>query len=144
MEVNEEKSLEELYNLKRQEVGLKRRKTPSGKYLEIFPSPGPILVSIDFPEFTCRCPRTSQPDFATITLKYIPNNWCIELKSLKYYLNSFRDEGHFHEEIVKLMEKDLREVLLPRKLTVIGEFDVRGGTYPTIFAGDNIIIEEEE
>ena len=66
------KALEELYGLYKKEVGLERRQTESGKYLEIFKSPGKILVTIEFPEFTCRCPRTSQPDFANITLKYIP------------------------------------------------------------------------
>jgi len=138
-----EKTLEELYNLHKKEVGLERRQTPSGKFIEVFRSPGPIMVSIEFPEFTCKCPRTGNPDFAVITLKYIPDSWCVELKSLKYYLNSFRDEGHFHEEVVKLLETDLREVLFPRKLTIIGEFNVRGGTYPTIFAGDNIMEEED-
>ena len=141
--MSEEQTLEELYNLKKQEVGLKRVKTPSGKYLEIFPSPGPILVNIEFPEFTCKCPRSGNPDFAIITLKYIPNNWCVELKSLKYYYNSFRDEGHFHEKVVKLIETDLREVIIPRKLTIIGEFNVRGGTSPTIFAGDYPVGEED-
>jgi 7-cyano-7-deazaguanine reductase len=136
-------TLEELYNLKKKEVGLERRKTPSGKWLEVFPSPGPILVNIAFPEFTCRCPRTSHPDFATITIKYMPFNNCVELKSLKYYLNSFRDEGHFHEEVIHLIEQDLRETLIPKRLTVIGEFNVRGGTHPTIFAGDEIVVEEK-
>jgi 7-cyano-7-deazaguanine reductase len=138
-----EQTLEELYNLKKKEVGLKRVSTKSGKWLEIFPSPGPVLVTIDFPEFTCRCPKSGNPDFATITLKYIPNNWCVELKSLKYYYNSFRDEGHFHEEIVHLIEQDLRDAIIPRKLTIIGEFNVRGGAYPTIFAGDYPVGEEE-
>lgn len=139
----EEVTLEELYNLRKKEVGLKRVVTKSGKYLEVFPSPGPILVVIDFPEFTCRCPKTGNPDFATITLRYIPNNWCVELKSLKYYYNSFRDEGHFHEEVVHLIEQDLRDAIVPRKLTIVGEFNVRGGTYPTIFAGDYPVGEEE-
>jgi len=131
-----EQSLEELYGLQKKEVELERRLTPSGKALEVFPTPGPVLVNIEFPEFTCLCPRTSQPDFANFNIKYIPEKVCVELKSLKFYLNSFRSEGHFHEAVTFQIERDLRSVLEPRKLTVTGEFNVRGGTYPTIFAGD--------
>ena len=136
------KTLEELYGLYKKEVGLERRQTISGKYLEAFKTPGKILVTIEFPEFTCRCPRTGHPDFANITLKYIPKDWCVELKSLKYYYNSFRDEGRFHEEVIHLMEKDIRQVLEPTKLVVIGDFNVRGGTHPIISAGDGLVIEE--
>jgi len=132
------KNLEELYGIYKKEVGLERRQTISGKWLEVFPSPGKILVTIDFPEFTCKCPRTGYPDFATITLKYIPKGRCVELKSWKYYLNSFRDEGHFHEEVVHLIERDVRGVLDPMRLTIIGDFNVRGGTHPVIGAGDGI------
>lgn len=137
------KALEELYGLYKKEVGLERRQTESGKWLEIFKSPGKILVTIEFPEFTCKCPRTSQPDFANITLKYIPLEWCVELKSWKYYLNSFRDEGHFHEEVVYMIEKDVRGVLEPVRLTIIGDFNIRGGTHPIIGAGDGLEMEEE-
>lgn len=133
-----EKTLEELYNLKRHEVELKRVQTKSGKWLEVFQSPGSCIVEVEFPEFTCLCPKTSQPDLATITLTYIPKDWCVELKSLKYFLNSFRNEGYFHEEVCILIEGDLREVLDPVKLAIIGEFNVRGGTYPTITVGDDI------
>jgi len=136
-------TLEELYGLYKKEVGLERRVTESGKWLEVFPSPGKIIVTIEFPEFTCLCPRTGHPDFANITLKYIPGPWCVELKSWKYYLNSFRNEGRFHEEVVKMIEFDAREVLKPSKLTIIGDFNVRGGTHPIIGAGDNIGSEEE-
>jgi len=136
------KNLEELYGIYKKEVGLERRQTISGKWLEVFPSPGKILVTIDFPEFTCKCPRTGYPDFATITLKYIPKGRCVELKSWKYYLNSFRDEGHFHEEVVHLIERDVRGVLDPMRLTVIGDFNVRGGTHPVVGAGDGIDWEE--
>lgn len=134
----EGKTLEELYDIYRKEVNLQRVKTESGKYLEVFPSPGKVHVSIEFPEFTCRCPRTGHPDFANITITYIPRDWCVELKSWKYYLNSFRDEGHFHEQVVHLIEKDARIVLDPVKLTIIGDFNVRGGTHPIIGAGDGI------
>ena len=136
------KTLEELYGLYKKEVGLERRQTISGKWLEIFKAPGKIIVTIEFPEFTCLCPRTSHPDFANITLKYIPLEWCVELKSWKYYLNSFRDEGHFHEEVVYMIEKDVRAVLEPVKLTIIGDFNVRGGTHPVIGAGDGLEGEE--
>jgi len=135
------KNLEELYGIYKKEVGLERRQTISGKWLEVFPSPGKILVTIDFPEFTCKCPRTGYPDFATITLKYIPKGRCVELKSWKYYLNSFRDEGHFHEEVVHLIERDVRGVLDPMRLTVIGDFNVRGGTHPVVGAGDGFLEE---
>lgn len=129
-------TLEELYGIAKHEVKLERVETISGRWLERFPTPGQVLVSIEFPEFTCRCPRTSQPDFATLTIKYIPGPYCLELKSWKYYLNSFRDEGHFHEEVVSLIERDVRMVLQPRKLIIMGDFNVRGGTHPTIYSGD--------
>jgi 7-cyano-7-deazaguanine reductase len=131
------KTLEELYGLKQNPVSLSRVRTISGKYLEVFNSPGAVKIVVDFPEFTCLCPKTSQPDFATVILKYIPDKWCVEFKSLKYYLNSFRNEGHFHEEMTLLMYNDLKTVLGPRKLFLLGEFNVRGGTYPTISAGED-------
>jgi 7-cyano-7-deazaguanine reductase len=138
------KTLEELYGLYRKEVGLKRVETESGKWLEVFPAPGKIIVTIEFPEFTCLCPRTGHPDFANITIKYIPKEWCVELKSWKYYLNSFRNEGHFHEEVVQMIEKDARGVLDPIKLTIIGDFNVRGGTHPVVAAGNELGILDEE
>ena len=133
-----EKTLEELYELVKHKVNLERIKTQSGKWIEVFPAPGEVLINIDFPEFTCLCPRTSQPDFATITIKYIPKDWCIELKSWKFYLNSFRNEGHFHEEVVSLIERDIRLAIFPKKLTIIGDFNVRGGTHPLILSGDKL------
>ncbi len=130
-------TLEELYNLKKHEVQLTRVVTSSGKWLEVFKAPeGNYTVEIEFPEFTCLCPKTSQPDFANITIRYVPMEWCVELKSLKYFLNSFRNEGHFHEEVTNLIHKDLDAVLFPHKLQVVGEFNVRGGTYPTITVGE--------
>jgi len=130
--------LEEEYGLEKKEVDLERVTTFSGKVLEIFHSPGNVLVNIEFPEFTCLCPKTSQPDFACIGVIYVPDKFCVELKSLKYYLNSFRNEGHFHEQVICLIEKDLRLVLTPVKLRVIGEFNRRGGMEPIVEAGDNI------
>jgi 7-cyano-7-deazaguanine reductase len=129
-----EKSLESLYGLEKHEVELKRVKTKSGKWLEVFPNPGSIMVGIDFPEFTCKCPRTSQPDFASINIKYLPKDWCVELKSLKYYYNAHRDEGHFHEEVIWLIAQDLVDVLEPLAFHIVGEFNVRGGTSPTVEA----------
>lgn len=130
------KSLEELYGLEKKDMNLERVNIVGGKWLEVFPNPGKVMVDIDFPEFTCKCPKTSQPDFANINVKYIPDKVCVELKSLKYYLNSFRDEGHFHKEVIVLIEKDLREVLEPVKLRVEGEFNTRGGMSPMVTAGD--------
>jgi len=136
--LHKEESLESLYGLKKKDVELVRVQTKSGKWLELFKSPGNIIVDIDFPEFTCRCPRTGQPDFANINIKYLPGEWCVELKSLKYYLNSFRDEGHFHEAVTYTIEQDLRSILEPVKLRVEGEFNTRGGMQPTITAGDDL------
>ncbi len=133
-----EKTLEELYGIKKAEVDLTRIQTKSGKWLELFVAPSSVLVDLSFPEFTCLCPRTSQPDFATIGIIYIPKGLCVELKSLKYYLNSFRNEGHFHEEVITIIDQDLREALTPVKLGVIGEFNRRGGIEPVVRAGDDL------
>ncbi|MBU1067917.1 preQ(1) synthase [Patescibacteria group bacterium] len=122
-----EKTLEELYGVKSREVDLTRIETESGKWLELFSSPGPVLVSMDFPEFTCRCPRTSHPDFANIRVVYVPQDVCVELKSWKYYLNSFRDEGHFHEAVVWLISQDFVKATNPLAFHIAGEFNVRGG-----------------
>jgi len=133
-----EKSLEELYGLKKGEVDLRRRETRSGKWLEVFKSPGLCIVDIDFPEFTSLCPKTSQPDFANIGIKYIPGDWCVELKSLKYYFNSFRNEGHFYEEVTRIIYEDLKEVLDPIKIRVTADFNTRGGTSAIVEVGDDI------
>lgn len=125
-------SLEELYGLTKKDVGLERFRVRSDRWLEVFVSPGPVMVEIDFPEFTCKCPKTGQPDFAIINLKYIPKKYCVELKSFKYFLNSFRDEGHFHEEVIFLMAKDLVGVLDPVALHLSGEFNTRGGMSPIV------------
>ncbi len=90
------------------------------------------LVEIECPEFTALCPVTGQPDFATITFKYIPGPSIVELKSLKQYLWSFRDEGHFHEDVTNRILKDFVDMIQPRKLEVIGKFNVRGGIYTTV------------
>ncbi len=138
-----EKSLEECYNLIKHEVQLKRVTTRSGKVLEVFEKPShnrDFMVKVTFPEFTCLCPKTSQPDFATIYLFYCPKDVCVELKALKYYLNSFRNEGHFHEELTNIIFTDLAYILglEEEDLLVVSEFNVRGGTYPSVFVGNEI------
>ncbi|MDQ6988825.1 MAG: preQ(1) synthase [Mariprofundaceae bacterium] len=105
------------------------------KVLEVFPNPNPerdYHIKIDSPEFTCLCPKTGQPDFAEIKLDYIPDTLCVELKSLKLYYWSFRDEGHFHEKVTNMITSDLVAVMQPRYLKVTAIFNVRGGVYTTI------------
>lgn len=103
--------------------------------LEVFPNPNPerdYHIRIDSPEFTCLCPKTGQPDFAEIKLDYVPDELCVELKSLKLYYWSFRDEGHFHEKVTNMIASDLIEAMNPRYLKVTAVFNVRGGVYTTI------------
>jgi 7-cyano-7-deazaguanine reductase len=103
--------------------------------LETFPNPTPTrdyTIRIVMPEFTCLCPKTGQPDFAEFVLEYVPDKDCIELKSLKLYLWSFRDEGHFHEAVTNLMLDDIVATCRPRFARLTGKFNVRGGTYPTV------------
>ena len=107
------------------------------KTLETFPNPSPerdYTLHMRIPEFTCLCPRTGQPDFATIQLDYVPDARCVELKSLKQYIWSFRDEGAFHDAVTNRILDDLVGVLAPRFLRVTGEFAVRGGIYTTVVA----------
>ena len=99
--------------------------------LEVFENPRPgrqYQIEFVFPEFTSMCPVTGQPDFATITLRYIPGNWCVEMKSLKLYYLAYRNKGIFYEGVVNTICDDLVSVLQPQKLTVIGAFNARGGT----------------
>ncbi len=110
-------------------------KKQSSKEIDIFPNPNPerdYEIKMECPEFTCLCPKTGQPDFAVITLSYIPDKLCIELKSFKLYLWSFRDEGGFHEKVVNQICDDLVSACKPRKVKVVGDFNVRGGIYTTI------------
>jgi 7-cyano-7-deazaguanine reductase len=86
------------------------------------------------PEFTCLCPKTGQPDFATLFLDYVPDRKCVELKSLKLYIWSFRDEGAFHEAVTNRIADDLVEALSPRYLRLAARFHVRGGIYTTVIA----------
>jgi 7-cyano-7-deazaguanine reductase len=104
--------------------------TRPAKDLETFPNPNPerdYEISFEAPEFTCVCPMTGQPDFATIRIRYTPDRKCVELKSLKLYLWSYRDEGAFHEAVTNRIANDLIEALDPRYLNVEGDFYVRGG-----------------
>jgi len=113
--------------------------TPS-KQMETFANPNPerdYVIHIECPEFTCLCPKTGQPDFATLNLDYTPDQQCVELKSLKQYIWSFRDEGHFHEKVTNMIADDLIRLLSPRKLRLEARFNVRGGI------STNVIVEHE-
>jgi 7-cyano-7-deazaguanine reductase len=104
--------------------------TKPSKNLETFPNPSPdrdYEIAFDCPEFTCVCPMTGQPDFAHFSIQYVPDQLCVELKSLKLYLWSFRDEGHFHEAVTNRICDDLFQLLAPRRISVVGDFNVRGG-----------------
>ena len=83
-------------------------------------------VEFSCPEFTCVCPASGFPDFATIHIKYVPRDWCVELKSLKLYLNQYRDRGIFHEDVVNVILDDLIKLLEPWEIEVVGDFNVRG------------------
>lgn len=105
--------------------------------LEAFPNPKPqrdYEVKFVFPEFTSMCPVTGQPDFATITVTYIPDQRCVEMKSLKLYFLAYRNKGIFYEAVVNTILDDLVAVLNPRSMTIIGDFAVRGGTAGTVTA----------
>jgi len=98
--------------------------------LQTFPNPNPerdYEIAFEAPEFTCLCPMTAQPDFATIRIRYVPDQKCVELKSLKLYLWSYRDEGTFHEAVTNRIANDLVAALDPRYLYVEGDFYIRGG-----------------
>ena len=119
--------------------------THPSKELATFDNPAPqrdYEIRFECPEFTCLCPMTGQPDFATIHIRYTPDRLCVELKSLKLYLWSFRDEGHFHEAVTNQILDDLVRTVEPRRLIVESTFLVRGGITTTVVAthvgdGDN-------
>ena len=103
--------------------------------IETFPNPFPersYIIEMESPEFTCLCPKTGQPDFATLYISYIPKKKCIELKSLKVYLTTYRNEGGFHEKVVNIILDDLVSACKPKKMKIVGDFDVRGGIHTTI------------
>lgn len=109
----------------------------ASKNLETFENPNQDIdytIRIDIPEFTCLCPKTGQPDFATIKLEYVPERSCIELKSLKMYIWSYRNEGAFHEAVTNQMLQDFVKASSPRFMRVTGVFNVRGGIYTTVVA----------
>jgi 7-cyano-7-deazaguanine reductase len=109
----------------------------TSKVLDVFPNPKPsrdYTIHIESPEFTCLCPKTGQPDFATLKLEYIPDAFCVELKSWKIYLWSYRNEGGFHEDLTNKILDDLVETLNPRYIRLTADFNVRGGIYTTVTA----------
>ena len=111
--------------------------TEPSNQLETFSNPRPgrdYEISLECPEFTCVCPRTAQPDFATIRIRYVPEELCIELKSLKLYLWSYREEGAFHEDVINRILDDLVQACHPRSMTVVGDFNVRGGIHTVVTA----------
>jgi 7-cyano-7-deazaguanine reductase len=109
--------------------------TQPSKELATFDNPAPerdFTIRIEMPEFTCLCPMTGQPDFAHMTLEYVPEQKCVELKSLKLYIWSFRDEGAFHEAVTNRILDDIVGATQPRFARLAAKFNVRGGTYPTV------------
>ena len=111
--------------------------TRANRELETFSNPEPgrdYLIEFTCPEFTCVCPRTGQPDFAILKISYVPDRSCIELKSLKLYLWSFRHEGHFHEAVTNRILDDLVAATRPRRIKIMGDFNVRGGIHTVVTA----------
>jgi 7-cyano-7-deazaguanine reductase len=118
-------------------VASKSTARPSKKSLETFPNPNAerdYTIRMRIPEFTCLCPKTGQPDFATLQLEYVPDKTCVELKSLKLYIWSFRDEGAFHEAVTNRILDDLVQLMQPRFIRLTADFNVRGGIYTTVVA----------
>lgn len=106
-----------------------------GIELETFPNPAPgrdYTIRMEIPEFTCLCPKTGQPDFATLLLEYVPDERCVELKSLKLYVWAFRDRGAFHEAVTNEILGHLVDLLDPRFMRLTARFNVRGGIYTSV------------
>ena len=111
--------------------------TVASKEIKTFPNPYPqrdYSIHVECPEFTCLCPVTKQPDFGCISIDYIPDKTCLELKSLKLYLWSYREEGAYHEAVANQILDDLVKACAPRHLTVEADFNVRGGIHTVITA----------
>lgn len=111
--------------------------TKPSKDLETFPNPQPgrdFTIRISIPEFTCLCPKTGQPDFANLIIEYIPADLCVELKALKLYMWSFRDEGAYHEAVTNEMLDHIVSAIKPNFMRIRAEFNVRGGIYTTVIA----------
>ncbi len=110
--------------------------TPS-KQLDVFPNPAPQrddVIQFQVPEFTCFCPLTGQPDFAHFTIEMIADRWCVELKSLKMYMWSYRNEGAFHEKVTNSILTDIVKVTEPRYIRITAKWYVRGGIYTNVVA----------
>ena len=115
--------------------------TQPSKTLETFPNPHPerdYTIHMEVPEFTCLCPKTGQPDFATILIDFVPDQRCVELKSLKMYMWSFREEGGFHEAMTNRILEDIVTAIEPRFLRVTGRWNVRGGIWT------NVVVEHRQ
>lgn len=115
--------------------------TKPSKTLDTFDNPKPgrdFTIRIDVPEFTCLCPMTGQPDFATITIEYVPKDLCVELKALKLYMWSFREQGAFHEAVTNEILDDIVDVIAPNFMRIRANFNVRGGIYT------NVIVEHKD
>ena len=111
--------------------------TKPSKDLDTFTNPQPgrdYTIRITIPEFTCLCPKTGQPDFAIISIEYVPDALCVELKALKLYMWAFREQGAFHEAVTNEILNDLVKAINPNFMRIRAEFNVRGGVYTTIIA----------
>lgn len=109
----------------------------SDSILETFPNPAPdnnYTIRMRIPEFTCLCPKTGQPDFAVLRIEYVPDQLCVELKSLKLYIWRYRDQGAFHEAVTNQILNDLLAAIEPRFMRLTADFNVRGGIFTTIVA----------
>jgi 7-cyano-7-deazaguanine reductase len=109
--------------------------TEANTSLETFPNPAPqrdYTIRMTIPEFSCLCPKTGQPDFATLEIEYVPNQRCVELKSLKLYIWSFRSRGAFHEAVTNEILCDLVAATAPRFMRLLAKFNVRGGIYTSV------------
>jgi 7-cyano-7-deazaguanine reductase len=109
--------------------------TQASDQIETFDNRNPdrdYLIRFECPEFSCLCPKTGQPDFATIKICYVPNKLCVELKSLKLYMWHFREQGIFHEDVVNIISDHLNDKLNPRYIQIIGDFMVRGGIHTVV------------
>jgi len=113
---------ENIRNLKTPKIDVWKNKYPDKEY----------IVNLEIPEFTCICPKTGLPDFAVIRIQYIPHKFCIELKSLKYYINFYRNVGIFHEHVVNKIMEDFIKACKPKWVKIEGEFNPRGGIKTTV------------
>lgn len=126
-----------VFSEKKQKIAINMKNIAKKEIFEIetFPNPFPgrdYTIEMECPEFTCLCPKTGQPDFATLHISYVPEKLCIELKSLKLYLVSYRNEGGFHEKLTNIILDDLVSACRPRRMKIVGDFNVRGGIYTTV------------